>query len=115
MKTLKLDHKLAQLVRSGAKTSTWRLFDDKNLSVDDNVQLIDKVDSDQPDTWQVIGAAHINKVIEKKLGDIVVDDMDGHERFASIDEMITTYQNYYGHDVSIATKVKILHFSFEHY
>jgi len=33
MKTLKLEHELALLVEQGIKTSTWRLYDDKDLSV----------------------------------------------------------------------------------
>jgi ASC-1-like (ASCH) protein len=43
MKTLKLDHELANLVRKGVKTSTWRIFDDKNISVGDDIRFIDKV------------------------------------------------------------------------
>ena len=51
MKTLKLDHELAKLVLSGQKTSTWRIYDDKDISVDDKIELIDKVDPDDQGTW----------------------------------------------------------------
>jgi len=112
MKSLKLEHALAELVRSGQKTSTWRLFDDKDLSVNDIVRLVDKVDPARPETWKVIGTAHIEQVIEKRLGDITEADMDGHEKFTSSDEMVTTYQSYYGNDVSMATPVKIIHFTY---
>jgi len=112
MKKLKLDHELATLVLNGEKTSTWRIFDDKDLSVNDRVILIDKVDPDKPQTWKNIGVATINKVIEKRLSDIVGDDFDGHEEFASRDEMLATYRKYYGADVSWNTPVKMLHFSF---
>jgi uncharacterized protein YhfF len=44
MKTLKFNHELAQLILAGEKTSTWRLYDDKDLSVDDEIKIIDKVD-----------------------------------------------------------------------
>jgi hypothetical protein len=78
MKKLKLEHKLAQRVLSGEKTSTWRIFDDKDLSVNDKVLLIDKVDPRRPETWKNIGVATINAVVQKRLSEISEADMDGH-------------------------------------
>lgn len=115
MKTLKLDHQLANDVRAGKKTSTWRLFDDKDLSVDDRVVLIDKVDPHNHDTWIAFGEAVITIVIEKHLGEVGKDDYDGHETFASTDEMLKRYQGYYGSSVSLTTPVKIIHFTFYPY
>ncbi len=103
MKSLKLDHELAQAVVVGEKTSTWRLLDDKDLHVGDEVRLIDKVDPARPETWRVIGTATIETVIEKRLGEINENDMEGHEQFASQDEMVRKYQGYYGNE-----KCKIL-------
>ncbi len=37
MKTLNFSDKLVPLVLSGAKTATWRLFDDKNLAIGDEL------------------------------------------------------------------------------
>lgn len=111
MKTLKLSHKLADMVRSGSKTSTWRLYDDKDLRVNDEVQLIDKVDPQKPETWQMFGSARIDKIIEKRLGEIVKADLTGHESFSSREEMLKTYQQYYGAQVTFETPVKILHFT----
>ena len=70
MKKLKFEHELAKLIIRGEKTSTWRLFDDKDLSVGDNVELIDKVEAEKPETWQPFGLATITKIVEKRLGDI---------------------------------------------
>jgi len=112
MKSLKLNHELAGLVLAGEKTSTWRLFDDKDLSVNDEVKLIDKVEPDRPETWKVIGTARINTVVQKRLGDIGPDDYDGHERFESKQRMLEAYQKYYGNDVDFDTAVKIVRFSF---
>lgn len=112
MKTLKLDHQLAELVLTGKKTSTWRLFDDKDLSVNDAVSLIDKVDPSDPSTWRVIGIATIYKIIQKQLGDISEADAKGHERFASREARIQKYRHYYGQDVSAETPVKLLFFTF---
>ncbi len=112
MKSLKLDHNLAQLVLQGKKTSTWRLFDDKDLSVNDTVKLIDKVDPKQPETWQVIGQAHINTVIQKRLGDLGPEDYDNSDKQISAHDLVESFKKYYGNDVSIDTIVKIIRFSF---
>lgn len=110
MKTIKFEHHLAQMIREGAKTATWRIYDDKNISVNDEVELIDKVDPQKTDTWQVFANAVIDVIIEKRLGDIKEADFEGHETFKSKEEMITTYQRYYGPQVDEQTPVKIIHF-----
>jgi len=112
MKTLKFDHELAQEILKGKKTSTWRLFDDKDLSVDDQVKVIDKVNPDAPETWQVIGMGKVIEVVEKHLGDITPQDMEGHEDFSSKEEMLRTYKQYYGDRVKFETPVKIIYFKF---
>lgn len=112
MKQLKLGHALAQAVLTGEKTSTWRLFDDKDLSVGDRVTLIDKVDPDDPATWSPIGIASIDEITSKRLGDITDADLRGHERFSSKQAMIAQYQKYYGPQVDEQSVVKIIRFSF---
>lgn len=113
MKTLKFEHDLARLIAIGKKTATWRLFDDKDLSVGDVIRVIDKVDRGRPETWKAIGTAHINTVIQKRLADIEASDYEGHEPFLSKHEMLKTYQKYYGPDVSFDTVVKIIRFRFD--
>lgn len=113
MKSLKFDHKLAQLILDGEKTSTWRLFDDKDLSVGDEVKLIDKVNPDRPETWKTIGTARINTIVQKRLGDITAEDYEAHEQFSSNYQMIETYKKYYGADVTPDTVVKIIRFTFD--
>ncbi|HSW71294.1 MAG TPA: ASCH domain-containing protein, partial [Gammaproteobacteria bacterium] len=70
MKTLKFNHELAEQIREGKKTTTWRVNDEKNISVDDDVWIIDKVDKKNPDTWQAIGTAKVTEILAKHLGDI---------------------------------------------
>ncbi len=111
MKSLKFEHKVAQKIISGEKTSTWRLFDDKDLTVGDEIRLIDKVHPARPETWTSIGTARINTVIQKRLGDVGPEDYEGHERFSSNHEMIQTYKKYYGSDVDRNTVVKIIRFT----
>jgi hypothetical protein len=110
MKTLKLDHELAQLVRQGVKTSTWRVFDDKNISVGDEIELIDKVDPADQTTWKSVGLVKVQKVLEEPVGEITRDDFEGHELFETPEIMLKTYQKYYGSRVTVDTSVKMIHF-----
>lgn len=115
MKSLKLNHDLAQAVARGEKTSTWRVFDEKDISVDDDVVLIDKVDPKNRQTWAAIGVAHVNRVIEKRLGDVSEQDFVGHEHYADSDKMLAAYRSYYGPSVSLQTPIKLIDFSFTPY
>ncbi|HSX17830.1 MAG TPA: reverse transcriptase-like protein [Candidatus Saccharimonadales bacterium] len=112
MKTLKFEHYQAELIAQGQKKSTWRLYDDKDLSVDDEIRIVDKVDPNSSDTWQVIGHGKVNEIIEKRLGDVTPDDMKAHEAFASKEEMLAKYKSYYGERVTFDTPVKIIYFDF---
>jgi ribonuclease HI len=112
MKTLKFDHQLAQLILDGKKTSTWRLYDDKDLSVDDKIKIIDKIDTEDRDSWRLIGQAKVIQVTEKKLGDVTPEDIAGHEAFDSREDMLATYKDYYGDRVTFDTPVKIIYFEF---
>lgn len=115
MKSLKLDHEIALLVLNGQKTNTWRINDDKDLSVNDKVELIDKVDGNNPRTWQIFGVATINQISTKRLGDVTNTDTKGHEAFKNEQQMYETYRRYYGPSVGPDSIVKIIHFSFTPY
>ncbi len=104
MKTLKFRQNLAEEVLSGRKTATWRLFDDKNLSVDDKVELLIW------ETKEKFADAEIANVKEKKLGDIVEADFIGHETFESREAMLKSYQSFYGDKVNWDTIVKMIDF-----
>ena len=112
MKKLKLNHEFAELVLKGVKTSTWRIFDDKDLSVNDRVLLIDKVEPNNPEKWQDIGVATIDKVTQKRLEDISDSDLNDHGDDGSKKNILDKYIEYYGPDVTLQTPVKIIHFSF---
>lgn len=104
MKTLKFDHVLVKEILEGRKTATWRLFDDKDLKIGDELELIDS------DTKEKFADAKIVKIREKRLGEIEEKDFAGHEKFASKGEMLATYQKYYGDKVNWDTIVKIIEF-----
>jgi ribonuclease HI len=112
MKSLKLAHDVAQAVVAGTARSTWRLFDDKDLSVNDQVRLVDKVDPERPESWRPIGVATITQVIEKQLATITLADMDGQE-YGSADQMLEVLTGYYGGSVSMQTPIKMIHFAFQ--
>lgn len=112
MKKLKLDHHLAELVRSGKKKSTLRLFDDKDISVNDVLLLVDKVDPHDPGTWREIGIATVNQVIERRLAELTPRDLDGHEPYENAQAMLEDFRRYYGSDVTLQTPVKVIQFTF---
>ena len=103
-KTIKFRSHLAELVAKGEKTSTWRLFDDKDLSVGDIVDFINW------DTGVKFAEAKLTDVYEKTLSTLEDADWVGHEKFASEEEMYATYKTYYGDGVGPDTVVKIIHF-----
>ncbi len=104
MKTLKFHHDLVPLVLDGSKTSTWRLFDDKNLSVGDELELREFGKDG------AFARARIVDVVEKQFSELTEDDKRGHESFESDDKMYKTYSEYYSTNVSPATKLKIIRF-----
>jgi hypothetical protein len=107
MKTLKFMPELAEKILSGEKTSTWRLFDDKDLQVGDEILFINK------GTLAEFGRGKIIALSVRTLGKLSEADWEGHEKFASEEEMYSTYRRYYGDLVGPETEVKILTFYFK--
>lgn len=109
-KTLKLSHQLAADISRGIKSLIWCIYDDKNITVNDEVELIDKVDSTNPATWISLGIAEVGMVVEKRLGDINQVDMDEYGMFTSREDALQTFRNEYGPEIAYETPVKIIHF-----
>ena len=106
MKTVKFYPDLAQLIIDGKKTTTWRLFDDKDLQAGDDIELMNKA------TGVVFARAVITSTVEKLLKDLDDTDWEGHEGFPSDEAMYATYCGYYpDREVGPETMVKILHFA----
>ena len=74
MKTLKFAPNLIEKILSGEKTSTWRLFDDKDLQVGDELIFINK------ETLKEFGTAKITSLKVKTLGSLTDADWVGHEK-----------------------------------
>lgn len=106
MKTLKFTPELCDLIISGKKTATWRLFDDKDLQEGDDFQFVNSV------TGKVFGNGSILKLKITTLGQLEEGDWLGHETFVSEAQMYDTYKSYYGSEVGPTSELKIVHFSF---
>ena len=104
MKTLKFRDYLVPLVLSGEKTSTWRLFDDKDLQTGDELLFVNK------ETGKSFAQAIILFTKEKNLGELVDSDFEGYEKFESKEKMYEAYRMYYGDRVTPETVVKIIKF-----
>lgn len=101
-KTLKFRKVLSEIVLSGEKDTTWRLFDDKDLSERDVVDFL---------VWETLekfATARLIKVRETTLGKLTPEDWEGHEKFSSDDEMYETYSTYYKRTVDANSPVKII-------
>ncbi len=106
MKTLKFTPELMKKILKGDKTSTWRLFDEKDLIIGDKLTFVNK------ETGEIFGDAIITSLVIKNLGALNDADWIGHEKF-STEEMYKTYRKYYGDRVDENSEVKILNFEFK--
>ncbi|MGE5392753.1 MAG: ASCH domain-containing protein [Candidatus Saccharibacteria bacterium] len=105
MKTLKFVPHLIDQILSGEKTSTWRLYDDKDLKAGDELELVNK------ETLKTAALAVIEDVAVRKLGALTPADWQGHEKFTSSDDMYRSYRSYYpDREVGPETEVKIIKF-----
>lgn len=107
MKILKFATHLIPALFSGEKKSTWRLFDDKGLSLWDDLEFRRSEDN------EVIGYGTIISLKEKKISEMKEEDGDGHEQFKDAEEIIINLKKYYGNSVDENSIVKIIHFSFK--
>ncbi|HPH78513.1 MAG TPA: ASCH domain-containing protein [bacterium] len=104
MKTLKFRASLSQLILRGQKNSTWRLFDDKDLSIGDRLSLL---------VWETGHEFVRAKIVDVRvttLGKLTAADWDGHEKFPDLATMYRTYSQYYHQPVDASTEVKIIRF-----
>ncbi len=104
MKTLKFRKNLSNLILKNEKTTTWRIFDDKDISQGDEMQFV------VWETGEVFAKAKIVHVVEKKFKQLNEEDLEGHEKFSSKEEMYATYSTYYKKQVNENTIVKIIKF-----
>lgn len=104
MKSLKFTEDLVPLILSGKKTSTWRLFDDKNLQAGDELVFINK------QTGEEFAKAVITEVKSKEIQNIELSDHEGHGKPKSNEEILKEFKEIYGSEVALNSVLKIVKF-----
>ena len=105
MKILKFKPELAKLILIGEKTSTWRLFDDKNLQVGDKVEFVNSENGEK------FAEAVLIEIDMMPFGKMTPGDMDGHEKYSNEKEMLEFFSECYKMPVTLEAKVKIIRFN----
>ncbi len=104
-KTIKFAPHLAASVLNGSKTITWRLWDDKNLTEGDIVDLLES------GTNKYLATAKIIKIEEKVMKVLTTEEIKKHG-YTSAEEMYERHRKYYpGKEVGDDTPLKIVHYS----
>lgn len=103
MKTLKFKPHLVEPIISGAKTITWRLFDDKDLQAGDHLELINFEDGKKFAEAEIIG------IREKKIDDLTDGDLK-ENNYINRDQVIELNKRYYGDGIGAETVAKIIEF-----
>ncbi len=113
-KTLKFNHIEAENIKKGIQTATLRMNDEKKLSIDDEVYIIDKIHESDPKSWVVIGTAVIDQVRTQRAGDL---DLAGanFEQFGSLAELYKQLEVFYGDPIEPGTTIKVISFTYKPY
>lgn len=84
--------------------STWRMFDEKDLRIGDEIALVNK------NTEEEFARGVVTSVGEKPLGELSEQDFEGHNKYKDQDDMIRHYRGYYGDQVTLKTPIKMIKF-----
>lgn len=102
-KKLKFKHEFVKEVLEGRKVTTWRLFDDKDLKINDELELIDA------ETGENFGKAVITSMEEKAIKELTEEQLKNHG-YAGQEDMLESHKKYYGDKISPDTPVKMIKF-----
>ena len=114
-KQIKFQHQLALNIQNGTKSATFRFFDDKNIRVGDTLEVVDKVQRDNPASWVCTGTIYVTEVLEKLVQDLHDGDWVGHETYASRDDFLQTMSGYYAQPIGDQSILKIVRFAYTAY
>ncbi|GAC1387736.1 MAG: hypothetical protein NVS1B7_2870 [Candidatus Saccharimonadales bacterium] len=109
MKALKFNANAIPFIITGTKRTTWRLLDDKNLSVDDEVEFINSA------TGEAFGLARLTQITIKRLADVDLVSDETEEAYSTLEQMIQSFRHYYGSSISLGSHIKIIQFDFAPY
>lgn len=109
-KQIIFNKELVPLIKSGQKTTTWRLTDRQDLQKDDVVDLINRGNN-----MAVFAIARLIDVKITTFNKLTASDKAGHEEFSSDEEMYQTYSGYYHINVTPVTRLKVVKFKIERF
>lgn len=104
IKVLKFRQCLIESILNRTKTTTFRLFDDKNISVDDVISLVNW------ETGKEFAKARVIAIKEKKMNDLNEADFEGHEKYVSKEEMFKKFSEFHNKEIAKENVVKIISF-----
>lgn len=103
IKELKFAEPLPEMVLEGEKDTTWRIDDEREITVDDKLSL-------QDTDGEEFAKAKVLWTKMTTFDRLTEEDKEGHESFSSQEKMLGTYSNYYDMEVKPETEVKIVKF-----
>lgn len=109
MKILKFSAEQTEMVLAGLVATTLRVNDDKDITLDDDIECVNS------STQLAFGRAVVSEVAVKRLGQVTPEEVEGILRYASINELYDKMRQYYGRQVGPETVVKVIRFDFTPY
>jgi hypothetical protein len=103
MKILRFSEPLPEMILTGKKNSTFRINDEKEIKIGDNLSLCYNNDEE-------FAKAVVTETKETIFSRLTNKDFEGHEKFSSNKEMYDLYSKYYKTKIGLETKVKIIRF-----
>lgn len=104
MKRIKFRASNVPLILDGSKTATWRMKDEKNLTIGDEVVFT------HSDTLHDFANAVLTDVKTTSIRNFTEADAEGNIDFPSKDEMLAWFRNQYGDDITLDTPLKVVRF-----
>ncbi len=114
MKQLKFNHTYAKKITDGDKRVTLRLGD-PGFRVGETIELVDKIDTDKPDEWKIVGEMTVKSVHSQRLKDLTEDLLRASEIGSDIEKTVTLLRRFYGEQVNADSPVSLISFDFTAY
>jgi hypothetical protein len=100
LRTLNFEPGHESLIRSGAQTRTWRLENPQEIRVDDDVLLTAGGRS--------IALVRVVATIWTTLGWAFVHQLQGHERYQTLEQACQVFGRYYDREVTARTELLVI-------
>lgn len=103
---------LPELILEGKKTTTWRIDEEvpiKRTSDTEGIKKGDKISLRNNNQEEFAKGVVIN-INHTKFGSLTKEDLDGHEKFNSKEEMYKQFERYYKIKINDNTKVVVIKF-----